>query len=128
LFPNGELVVQVGLGLLVGGVVNPSILCWVLAHEYAHAWEYSIEYSMSVKDQARWEYLFGPRGVESTAWSMWNPWGSYDTHNHVSWYATTSPHEDFAETTASFLMGEQQPPGSLRAEKVAFIEYLMTRY
>lgn len=129
IYEDETIEVTIGLGVQFGSFFRGAVLDWFTVHEFAHAWWFTVEDRLSRRDCQKWVDLFGGVDEVSQVCVGWNPLGKYPPTEFVSWYATTSSHEDFAETTASLLMGnEAGNPVGLRRKKADFIEYLLNKY
>lgn len=108
-----------------------------LAHELAHAIMDRLWSRLSRRDKARWERAFGGNSVPDTTDpvrnfvrrlpSLLRGEAGYDREAYVTAYAASDPHEDWAETTAHFVM--DRPALSAAVEqKYRHVRYFLKKY
>lgn len=110
-----------------------------LVHEYGHAFLFKVWKSLTKKEKMKFTELFGDYDSDGeeyanlTGDTLRSMFGmaerEFDEKMFVSLYASTSPHEDWAETFAYYVCDEISKKAPLLIlEKVAFLKLLIERY
>jgi hypothetical protein len=111
-----------------GSALGLADLTQIVLHEYGHAFIFTKWAAFSARDQKSWVDTFGEfTSHTSTAGAtakFITTFGVFDDTQHVSWYATTSAHEDWAECFAHVLTGGAAHP----SKKVQLVQRLITKY
>jgi hypothetical protein len=110
-----------------------------LVHEYGHAFLFKVWKSLSKFERTQFKQLFGDYHSDGEAYenlmgdSLRSVLGltprTYNKKDFVSLYASTSPHEDWAETFAYYVYDDIPRKASIRLKtKVAYLRYLIVKY
>jgi hypothetical protein len=136
-----EPVVKIGVGWAYGlrSLWDLEGTTAFMVHEYAHAFLYQLWPLLSDQEKAQWQDVFGSYSDDPnndpypTKWEyiksyILNEEDTYDETRFVSAYATVSAQEDWAETMAFCVLGEDIVRTPAIREKVALISEFVRKH
>jgi len=136
--PEDRVAIYVNAARLVATGLTSRVepLNQFLVHEYGHAFLFKAWDHMSANDRRRFRKIFGD--YDSDGEDYENLMGDslralfglqerrFNKKEFVSLYASTSPHEDWAETFSHFVYDDlPKKPGFTLATKIAYLRYLI---